>query len=259
MISLIDDSRESEPQLPAAYDYIFFEQVDSLRDKAAELANKGSDEGCLIWSINQKKARARQHKTWVCNTGDLHCSIILRPDFEPSEFYQMLIVAIVSLGNSIASYVSPMTALGYQWPNDICIANHKIASLWLDKGKSNGTDWLTITLSVNVLNAPDDPQINAISIREVEGSTDLNNKILLESFAREFIKQINNWAQRGYKYIFDQWRIRLQHFDQVIALKQGTETITGTVKNVDGFGNIEVCIGDQVRNISIQNHMELNE
>lgn len=258
-MSAIDDSSNNEPQLPAAYDYIFFEQVDSLRDKAAELANKGSDEGCLIWCINQKNAKARQNKTWICNTGDLHCSIILRPDFEPSDYYQMLIVATVSLGNSIASYVSPMTALGYLWPNDVCIANHKIASLWLDNGKSHGTNWLTITLSVNILNAPDDSKINAISIREAEGSTDLNNKVLLESFAREFIKQINNWSHRGYKYILDQWRIRLQNIDQGLVLQHGTETITGTVKNLDGLGNIEVSSGGHVRKISIQNHMELNE
>ena len=250
-------NNEHEPQLPAAYDYLFFKQLESLRDKAAELANQGADEGCLLWSMDQSSARARLNKSWICNVGDLHCSIILKPDFDANEFYQMLIVAIVSLGNAIASYLSPMTALGYQWPNDICIAKHKIASVWLDKGESNGTSWLTITLSVNVLNAPEALEINAISIREAQGTTELNNKLLLEAFSREFIKQINNWSDRGYAYIYDQWRIRLQNLDQTVVLQQGNEFITGTLKYIDEFGNIEVSNNNQLRKISIQSYMGL--
>ena len=259
MAGLTNHEPQREPQLPAAYDYIFFNKVDSLRDKAAELANNGADEGCLIWCLDQARALARLNKNWICNDGDLHCSIILRPDFGASDFYQMLTVATISLGNAVASYVSPMTALGYLWPNDICIANHKIASVWLDKGKSDGMSWLTITLSVNVLNAPEAPEIDAISIRAAEGSTDLNNKLLLEAFAREFIKQINNWSERGYEYIFDQWRIRLQNIDQSIALQLGTEQITGKLKQVDKSGSIEVSNNNQIRKISIQSYMGLSE
>lgn len=254
-----DNHDAGEPQLPAAYEYVFFEELDSLADKAEELANDDAEEGCLIWCHNQKTARARPAKNWVCNDGDLHCSIILRPDFSIDDYYQMLVVAIVSLGNSIASYVSPMTALGYRWPNDISIATHKIASVWLSQGVSNAGSWLTITLSVNVLNAPDDVKINAISIREIEGTTDLTNKRLLESFAREFIKQINNWSQRGYQYIFDQWRVRLQDTDQTITLVEDGQTIEAKITKLDELGNIEITNAGKVRAISIQQYMGLCE
>ena len=254
-----DHQETGAPQLPAAYEYVFFEEVESLADKSAELANNDANEGCLIWSLNQKNAQARPGKSWVCNDGDLHCSIILRPEFATGDYYQMLVVAIVSLGNSIASYVSPMTALGYRWPNDICIANHKIASIWLQHGESSETDWLTITLSVNVLNAPEDSKINAISIREIEGTTDLTNKRLLESFAREFIKQINNWSQRGYQYIFDQWRMRLQDNDQTITLVEDGQKIKATVTKHDELGNIEITNDEKVRMISLQQYMGLSE
>lgn len=255
MTLITDDHVEFQPQLPVAYDCIVLRQVESLREKAADLANRGAEEGCLIWCLNQDSARARQKKVWICSEGDLHCSIILRPDFEVSKYYQVLVVAIVSLGNSIASYVSPMTALGYRWPNDVCIAGQKISSVWLDHGNSNGAAWLTVTLSVNILNAPAEPGINAISIRDAQGSTDLDNRLLLESFAREFLKQINNWSHRGYQYIQDQWRVRLQNLDQSVVLHHGMETITGTVRQLDEYGNIEVVNGSGVRKISIQDHM----
>ena len=259
MTSMLNHELQQVPELPAAYDFLFFEQVSSLRDKTAEIANNGAPEGCLIWSMNQTQARARLHKRWICNNGDLHCSIVLRPDFEVCDYYQMLIVALASLGNAIAVHVSPMTALGYLWPNDLCIANHKIASVWLDKGVSQGANWLSITLSVNVLNAPEDPDLNAISIREGEGSTDLNNKTLLESFAREFIKQINYWSDRGYQYILNQWRIRLQNISQAIDLDCSDKKISGIVKGIDESGNIEVFDGTMLQKIFIQHHMELHQ
>lgn len=253
---LNDDARQA-PELPAAYEYHFFEQVDSLRDKAIELANNGAQEGCLIWSLSQARPSARLDKQWICNEGDLHCSVLLRPDFDVCEYYQMLIVAAVSLGNAIAVHVSPMTALGYLWPNDLCIARRKIASLWLDKGISQGTHWLAITLSVNVINAPQNAEIDAISIREAEGLTDLNSKLLLESFAREFIKQINFWSDRGFQYVLEQWRIRLQNTRQPIVLDCVDKTIRGIAKDIDQAGNIEVTDGAGHHNVLIQHHMGL--
>ena len=259
MTSKIDNHEDNEPQLPAAYDCRFFKELESLADKAAELANNEAEEGCLVWCHHQLNAQARPGKNWICNDGDMHCSIILRPEFALCDYHQMLVVAIVSLGNSIASYVSPMTALGYRWPNDICIANHKIASIWLQQGESGDGCWLTITLSVNVLNAPEDPKINAISIREIEGTTDLNNKRLLESFAREFIKQINNWSQRGHQYVYDQWRMRLDLTDQTLWHTDGTQARNLTEVKLDDVGNIEVTNDGKVETIRIGKYMGLSE
>ena len=89
-----------------------------------------------------------------------------------------------------------------------------------------------------MLNAPEDPEINAISIREAEGSSQLNNRLLLESFAREFIKQINNWSDRGYKYILDQWRLRLQYTNQPIEFQRGGESVRGIVNAI--LTNLEI-------------------
>ena len=258
MNTIESTNKVQAPQLPAAYELISLDQVESLRTKAIELARNGVDEGTLIWTQNQSFANARMNKSWICNTDDLHCALILRPEFEHEKFYQMLIIAVVSLGNAIASHVTPMTALGYLWPNDIAIADHKIASVWLDEGKNDDGRWLCITLSCNVLNSPDDEGLMAMSIRESQGTTQLNNQVLLESFSREFIKQINNWSERGFDYIFDQWHIRLGRLDELIELDYPGKRYTGYVKNITPMGDLEIAIDDNHLNLTIQNYMELD-
>ncbi len=120
------DFEQSKPELPAAYDLVFFEQVESIRTAAVELADQGYDEGTLIWVLKQTRAKVRLNKKWICNHGDLHCAVILRPDFEQQKYYQMLIVAIVSLGNAIAAHVSAMTVLGYNCPTIFALPGIKL-------------------------------------------------------------------------------------------------------------------------------------
>lgn len=260
MQSVITTPQQAPPELPAAYELVFYEQVESIRDTAKELANREHDEGLLIWTSNQTNSYGRLNKNWVCSDGDLHCSIILRPDFESDKYYQILLIAIVSLGNSIASHVSAMTALGYNWPNDVNIANHKIASIWLDQGRSKNGDWLAISLSVNLKDSPQDQTFYAMSIRQAEGITDLTNKDLLEAFAREFIKQLNNWADRGFAYIYNQWKIRLQNIGEQIELQTSSGCHHGRIKGVDAHGNIqlETTDGDVIK-ITIDDYMEFDK
>ncbi len=250
-----------KPELPAAYELKFYQHVDNLRSEVQQHAEQGADEGTLLWVINQKWATARLGKSWICNAGDLHCALILRPEFKFENYYQMLIVAIISLGNSIASYVSPMTALGYKWPNDITIANHKVASLWLDYGRQEASPWLSIATSVNITASPQTDKFDSMSIHEAEGTSDLTHAELLEAYSREFIKQINNWSERGFGYIYEQWRQRLQNVDQINQLHISDELII-KINNptINQHGDIEFqSDNSDLNDLSIQEYMEITQ
>ena len=112
MIAAESYTNINHPELPAAYHLIVLDKVKCLRESASSLAAKDYDEGTIVWAKNQTDGKARLGKQWISEYGDLQCAIVLRPDLELQKYYQMLIVAIVSLGNAIASHVSAMTALG---------------------------------------------------------------------------------------------------------------------------------------------------
>lgn len=232
------------PQLPAAYELISVGEVENLREVVAELAGKGAAEGTIILAENQTRAIGCAGKPWQGYKGNLHASIILQPDFDPGLDYEMLFVGITSLGNAIAAHVSPLTALAYSWPNDINIAGNKVGSMWLDRGNFESARWLAITCSVNIQKGPAGFTLPAISILEAEGSTDLTANTLLESWARQFVRMINLWSDKGFDPIFSLWQIRTEVCGRQVKLQINDSWIEGVAEAVTSSGDIVVNLSD---------------
>ena len=227
------------PELPAAYELVELEKADDIRAAASQLAGKGADEGTLVWLKQQSRGCGRFGSPWQSSKGDLHCAIILRPDFPLDRHAEMLLVGTVSMGNALATHLSPMTALSYQWPGKLTIARHTVAGIWVDYC-DQPEPWLVVSCSVNILSAPEDTAIAAMSIREAEGTTDLDSAALLESYARQFITVINAWSENGSASLVDKWKIRGDSVGEELQISSGSETINGTVACIRDNGDIEV-------------------
>ena len=234
------DSSAHTPELPVAFELLKLGEVDDLRQRAAELAIQGAAEGTIILATNQSSAKGCGQKPWQGFEGNLHCTILLQPEFPVQQYHEMLYVAVVSLGNSIATHVSPMTSLSYRWPNDISIANHKIASVWIDHGEGKDGPWLNCTGSVNIRHSPDELMLTSMSIHEAEGGTELCVNLLLETWARQFITQINEWADRGFDYILAQWKMRADIAGCGVELLLDGQHIKGQCTGVTQSGCLEV-------------------
>lgn len=226
---------EKTPELPAAYELMEISQAESIRTAAADLAARGCQEGTLIWLKHQVADSRNGGESWHSREGDLHCSIILQPEFEPARYGELFLVASVSMGNALATHLSPMTALGYRWPNRIMIADHVLCGIWLESG-SHPANWLTVSCSVNLLESPEDFSIPAISVREAEGTTDLTTAALLQSFARQFITIINEWSDSGTKLLVDKWRIRGNRVGERFVLGR----TDGIITDIDPEGSLHL-------------------
>ena len=226
------------PELPAAYNLVMLEEVTNLRRYAAELGAGGAEEGTILCAGHQSSARGRLNREWYSSDGDLHCSIILRPDFAAEFYPQLMLVATVGMGNALATHLSPMIALAYRWPNDITIASHKVAGIWIDCDVQGNDPWLTVTASVNIRNSPDDFSIPAMSISEAEGGTELTSQQLLETFARQFITQINFWSERGMPALVKLWKIRAEGVGEDLSIEFPDEKVSGIVSGFCDDGDI---------------------
>lgn len=232
-----------QPELPAAYRLIVKPRLTDLRAFAAKLARAGAEEGTIIVAENQTEAKGCGDKPWQALQGNLHLALVLQPEFAPSRYFEMLYVAAVSLGQALATHVAPMTALSYSWPNDIKIARHKVASIWLDQGVAQSNDgsvvaWLVITTSINVAASPPGMEMSAISLHQAEGETRLDTATLLETWARQFMMQINDWSERGFEHILRLWKARADVLGASVNLQIGEALICGTVKDVNDHGEL---------------------
>ena len=221
-----------KPELPAAYHLVEVDRIPCLRSYAADLAVQGSDEGTIIHATSLSSASGYNTKSWIGEEGNLHGAIILRPEFSVSEYNQLLFVGLVSLGNSLATELAPMTALSYGWPNDLYIAGFKVASVWVDYNKDITNPWLTVTCSVNVKTSPSRLSGEAISIYESEGTCDLTNIDLLEGWSKQFISVINTWSEKGFPHILALWKLRAEYI-KVITEDEVDRHATAILDNGD--------------------------
>ncbi|MCY4051343.1 MAG: hypothetical protein OXE41_03440 [Gammaproteobacteria bacterium] len=224
-------------ELPSAYDLLEVAESDDIRKLAAITANDGGGEGTLIWLKKQTAGHEWDGRPWYSEEGDLHCSVLLEPEFERQHYAEMLLVASVSMGQALAQYLSPMTALGYDWPDKLMIANHVVGRVWVQYG-GESKPWLSISSSINILNAPEDFSIPAISVREAEGKTELNAEKLLQAFSREFITWINHWNEKGFLDLLDRWKVR----GNQPGSSYESGLITGTLHEIDSYGNLIVQV-----------------
>jgi biotin-(acetyl-CoA carboxylase) ligase len=160
-----------------------------------------------------------------------------------------------------------MTPLAFGWPNNITIAAHKVAAIWLDtaiepgSGESTQNEenqpWLIVTTSVNLKQSPAELSASAISLQEVEGTTDLDSTVLLETYARQFITQINHWSERGMKYFSRKWISRAEGAGEQITVWLTDQEITGTLENFAENGDITITLPDNTRrNVSLAEYVE---
>lgn len=256
---MVDQNGKAE--LPAAYEIRRQGVVASLRQTAITAANQGAEEGTIIVAENQTQATGCGDKTWRGLNGNFHAALVLQPDIPSTRYHELLIVAAVSLCHSIAEHIAPMTALSYGWPNDVLIARHKIASFWMDQGQytdlSESRPWITLTHSVNIAAAPEDMQLSSMSIHEAEGDTGLDVELLLESWARQFIAQINDWSDKGFEHTMKLWRSRINVDGALVNLQLGEELVSGSVSGINMQGDLEVAVGDdRIRRVSVREYMK---
>ncbi|MYB35020.1 MAG: hypothetical protein F4X92_07855 [Gammaproteobacteria bacterium] len=227
----------NSPELPSAYDLVEVAESEDIRTLAALAASEGGREGTLIWLKKQTAGHEWDGRPWYSEEGDLHCSVLLEPEFEQHRYGEIILVAAVSLGQALAQHLSPMIALGYDWPDKLMIANHVVGRVWVQYG-GKSSPWLSVCSSVNMLNSPEDFSIPAISVREAEGTTELNAEKLLQAFAREFITWINHWHEQGFPDLMGRWKVRGNQPGAPCTFG----SLSGTVHEIDSKGNLVMQI-----------------
>ena len=68
------------------------------------------------------RARTRRGREWLGYEGNLHCALIVEPDYPNEETWQLVYVSALAAGSAIAEMVSPMTGLRFAWPNRLLLS-----------------------------------------------------------------------------------------------------------------------------------------
>ncbi len=189
-------------ELPAVYELVRRERVDSVQAEAWRLALAGADEGTLIWATEQTDGRRQDGRPWYSPVGGLYAALVLRPELPQERWPQLFGLATVSLGAAVAELCQPLTPLAYAWPDRLRFGPDALASITL----SADAEIAVLGWAVNVAGVPDIAGRHACL--ELEGGTEATAGELLTRTSRFFLDWINRWAEDGFEPVRRAWLAR---------------------------------------------------
>lgn len=234
------DAREV-PVLPGSYELRVLPAVDSVAHATARLAAAGAPEGTLVWAASQTAARTRRGHRWEAAEGNLHCGIVLEPDYDNRTAEQIAAVATVAAGTAVAECVAPMTGLGFRWPGDLLVNDLLAGCVQLAAagGERDPWPWLVVALSVNVAHHPPNPEPERYNSIHASGEAEHVRALdVLEHFARHFLRWINIWADEGYAPVRDAWLQRARDIGEARRIELPQRTASGTVRGIGAHGEL---------------------
>ena len=251
---------EKPPRLPPQFELVALERTGSVMGAALARAREGAGEGTLVWAREQTSARTRRGKAWIGYAGNLHCALIIEPDYPNEESWQLAYVNTLAVGSAMAEMVSPMTGLRFRWPNRLLVNDLLAARLDLaatDPAR-NPYPALVLGASVNVATHPPQPEPEEYNSIHASGAPEITVVDLLEAYASHFLAWSSRWADEGFEPIRRAWRIRADGLgsDAEVALIDGP--VEGRVDEVDERGALGLDTASGRRTITIGEYFGLD-
>ena len=227
------------PRLPSVYNLISLERCASTNDEARDLARQGevvAPDGTVVWAREQSKGRGRHGREWASPPGNLHLSLILRPEVPLREAAQLSFVTAVALYDALGNISEPGHQLHLKWPNDVLLQEKKVAGILLESeaGGAEFPEWVIVGLGVNVAYFPDDAAYPATSLSAEHWTVTVEDTLV--AFARSFQKWANIWVEEGFDKVRQTWLNRSIGKGKAIAVSLDNETLTGNFKDLDDDG-----------------------
>ncbi len=255
-------SHEHElPLLPGPFELAILREVDSVLAEGVRRARAGADEGTLVWAECQRAALTRRGHPWEAPRGNLHCALVLRPDYDNRTAQQVCTVAGIAAGAAIAEVVAPMTGMGYRWPGDLLVNELLSGQVQLAAPHDGGDPWpwLVVAVSVNVAWHPENPEPERFNSIHASGEADQVRPVdVLEQFARHLLRWINIWAEDGYEPVRGAWMQRARDVGHPRRLELEARTVDGVMRGIGPHGEAVIDTGgDRLEQVSVAEYFGL--
>ncbi|WP_202070104.1 biotin--[acetyl-CoA-carboxylase] ligase [Rickettsia tillamookensis] len=243
---------------------IVFDEIDSTSSEAMRTAKSGLiDSNYAVLAKSQTKARGRSGKNWQSRVGNLHVSLLIKPDKELELLPQLSFVAALAVYESIElltmssrgslchsrksgnpeKFLKEMDSrfcgndIRLKWPNDVLVNGRKIAGILLESVKVENNYYLIIGIGINITYHPDNidqPTTCLVS----ENLPPIEPQALLEKLIENFEKYYQIWHNNGFSFIRKKWLEHAYKLHENISVKYQNDIVTGLFKDIDSTGRI---------------------
>ena len=223
-----------------AKEILCFRKVFSTNSIAKFLANHSAEDGTVLISEIQTKARGRSGKKWESPEGGIWMSLILRPQVPPARIGLITLATGVAIAKSIQSLgLDPKI----KWPNDVLIHGDKISGVLTEVNATfNEIDWIVVGIGIDsnlkLEDFPEEIRAGTTTLTE-ELPTEIDENELIAIFLNEFEKVYKLYKDGEIEAILKDWRDLSDTIGKYVNITQTGGKITqGYVVGINNEGSL---------------------
>lgn len=218
------------------------DSVDSTNAEALRAIGQGASAPFLVLAERQVSGRGRRGRKWVSPFAEnLYYSLVLRIDGGMRELEGLSLVVGLAVMQALRNF--GVSSAGLKWPNDVLVANKKVAGILLELvGDPADVCHVVLGIGINVnMQKADEVDQQWTSIRLESG-----NSIDRNALVGELSAQLNSYIQRhqskGFSTLRAEWEANHLWQDRSVSLIAGSNQIDGVVVGIDSQGALRLKV-----------------
>ena len=187
--------------------------------------------------------------TWFSYKGNMHLSILLKPNCFLNVVNQLSFVSAITIGDTLKK-IKKNIKFNYKWPNDILINKKKAGGIVIEtsSNKDIKIKWVIIGIGLNIKKSPKLKNINLKATSLIDEKILIEKKIFINFFLKNFFKNYNLWKIKGFEPIKKKWLLNIYKKNNKITIKNNNKIVNGTFVDLLSNGAIKLKINNNLKN-----------
>ena len=227
---------------------INLKNVTSTNIEIKKFINKKFENICLTSDL-QTGGYGRRKTKWFSYKGNMHLSILLKPNCFLNVVNQLSFVSAITIGDTLKK-IKKNIKFNYKWPNDILINKKKAGGIVIEtsSNKDIKIKWVIIGIGLNIKKSPKLKNINLKATSLIDEKIFIEKKIFINFFLKNFFKNYNLWKIKGFDPIKKKWLLNIYKKNNKITIKNNNKIVNGTFVDLLSNGAIKLKINNNLKN-----------
>lgn len=241
----LDDIRRGLKTRTIGREIHLYPEVASTNTLAMEMASRGAPEGAVLIAETQTGGKGRLGRKWISPKGNLHFSVVLRPNLPTHKAPLLTLMGAVAVASAIRKTCSVQAAI--KWPNDILVAGKKVSGLLTEmSAEPDRIRHIVLGIGVDV-NMPLD--LLPPGVRETattlaaEAGKNIDRTMLLQQILRELDSRYRGPLESGAE-VLSEWKELNVTLGKRVSISGPGEVFEGLAQGIDHEGRLIVRLDD---------------